>query len=91
MSYHIYSSFPLPIPGDLTQAVSLEKISELTDKDGRVWSGAILDTDQVQKPMPGGRVMSHRALVVVGNLRGAAGFGMGKAKTPADAITSAFR
>ena len=73
------------------ETVSLEKVSELTDKEGRVWSGAILDTDMVQKTMPGGRVMSHRALVVVGNLRGAAGFGMGKAKNSADAITAAFR
>lgn len=84
-------TYPLSSAGDQTQAVSLEDVSQLTDKNGRVWSGAILDSDQVQKPMPGGRVMSYRALVVVGNLRGAAGYGMGKAKTPADAVVSAFR
>lgn len=88
LSHYIYRP---SCTGDITQEVSLENVSELTDKEGRVWSGAILDTDMVQKPMPGGRVMSHRALVVVGNLRGAAGYGMGKAKTPADAVVSAFR
>jgi small subunit ribosomal protein S5 len=73
------------------ETVSLEDINELTDSDGRLWSGAILDTDQVQKTMPGNRMMSHRALVVVGNLRGVAGFGMGKSKTTGDAVNAAFR
>jgi hypothetical protein len=71
--------------------VSLEDPSQLQDKDGRLWSGAILDTDTVQKTMPGNRVLSHRALVVVGNMRGAAGFGMGKGKTGGDAVNAAFR
>ena len=61
-----------------------------TDRDGRVWSTAILNTDVVQKTMPGGRVNTHRCLVVIGNLRGSAGYGMGKAGTPADAVTNAF-
>jgi small subunit ribosomal protein S5 len=73
------------------ERVNLEDINELKDRDGRLWSGAILDTDQVQKTMPGGRKMSHRALVVVGNLRGVAGFGMGKALTTGDAVNAAFR
>lgn len=64
---------------------------DLTDKDGRVWSGVILDTDMVQKTMPGNRMSSHRALVSIGNFRGAGGFGMGKGKTSTDAINSAFR
>jgi hypothetical protein len=72
-------------------AVSLEDPSSLMDRDGRMWSGAILDTDMVQKTMPGNRVNSHRALVVVGNMRGAAGFGMGKGKTTGDAVNAAFR
>jgi hypothetical protein len=63
----------------------------LKDKDGRIWSGAILNTDMVQKTMPGNRIGTHRALVVVGNLRGTAGYGMGKGKTSADAINAAFR
>ena len=71
--------------------VSLEDPSQLKDRDGRVWSGCILNTDTVQKTMPGNRVLTHRALVVVGNLRGAAGFGMGKGQTPPDAINAAFR
>lgn len=77
--------------GESKVAVSLEDPSSLIDKDGRMWSGAILDTDMVQKTMPGNRVNTHRALVVVGNMRGAAGFGMGKGKTTADAVNSAFR
>lgn len=56
-----------------------------------VWSGAILDTDMVQNVMPGGRIMSHRCLVVVGNLKGAAGFGVGKSSTPDKALNLAFR
>lgn len=55
------------------------------------WSGAILDTDMVQNVMPGGRIMSHRCLVVVGNLKGAAGFGVGKSSTPDKALNLAFR
>jgi small subunit ribosomal protein S5 len=73
------------------QEVSLEDPSQLTDKEGRLWSGVILNTDIVQKTTPGNRVNSNRALVMIGNLRGAGGFGMGKGKTPNDAINSAFR
>lgn len=65
--------------------------ASLKDKDGRIWSGAILNTDMVQKTMPGNRIGTHRALVVVGNLRGTAGYGMGKGKTSADAVNAAFR
>lgn len=65
--------------------------SILRDADGRMWSGVILDTDMVQKTMPGNRVGTHRALVAIGNLRGTAGFGMGKGKTSGDALNSAFR
>ena len=78
-------------PGAEPVKVSLEDPTALIDKDGRMWSGAILDTDMVQKTMPGNRVNTHRALVVVGNMRGAAGFGMGKGKTTADACNAAFR
>ncbi len=73
------------------EVVSLEDPSQLTDKEGRLWSGVILNTDIVQKTTPGNRVNSNRALVMIGNLRGAGGFGMGKGKTPNDAINSAFR
>ncbi len=71
--------------------VALVDANNLTDSSGNVWSGVILDTDMVQKTTPGQRVLSHRALVVVGNNRGTAGFGMGKGQTPADALNSAFR
>lgn len=71
--------------------VKVDDPTMLKDKYGRLWAGAILNTDMVQKTMPGNRVNSHRALVVVGNLRGAGGFGMGKGKSSADAINAAFR
>ena len=71
--------------------LSQEDAPNLIDRDGHVWSGCILDTDMVQKTMPGNRVSTHRALVVIGNLRGAAGFGMGKGQAPADALNAAFR
>ena len=63
----------------------------LRDKEGRLWSGVVLNTDMVQKTMPGNRVGTHRALVVVGKMRGSAGYGMGKGKTSGDAINAAFR
>ena len=63
----------------------------LVDKEGRAWSGCILDTDSTQKTMPGNRVQSKRILVCIGNLRGAGGFGMGKGKTAAEALSAAFR
>jgi len=76
---------------DNNVSLSLEDPSKRIDRDGHLWSGAILNTDMVQKTMPGNRVSTHRALVVIGNMRGAAGFGMGKAPTPALAIDAAFR
>ena len=76
---------------DNNVSLSLEDPSQRIDRDGHMWSGAILNTDMVQKTMPGNRVSTHRALVVIGNMRGAAGFGMGKAATPALAIDAAFR
>lgn len=78
------ASFDAKKPGLLNPSI-------LRDADGRMWSGVILDTDMVQKTMPGNRVGTHRALVVIGNLRGTAGFGMGKGKTSGDALNSAFR
>jgi small subunit ribosomal protein S5 len=63
----------------------------LTDSLGHVWSGTILDTDTVQKTMPGNRVMSHRALVVIGNLRGVGGLGTAKGKSVDEAVSAAFR
>ncbi len=73
------------------EAASLESPTMLRDKEGRLWSGVVLDTDMVQKSMPGQRVGTHRALVVVGNMRGSAGYGMGKGKTSGDAVNAAFR
>jgi small subunit ribosomal protein S5 len=74
-----------------TERISLENPEKLVDSDGHVWAGAILDTDMTQKTMPGNRIATHRVLVVVGNLKGAAGFGVGKGKNPQEAVNSAFR
>lgn len=64
---------------------------QFIDPDGRVWSGIIVDQDTVQKTLPGQRVISYRALVVIGNGRGVGGFGTGKAKAPNAAVAAAFR
>jgi ribosomal protein S5 len=71
--------------------VSLLNPSSLQDGSGQVWSGIIVDTDVTQKTMPGNRVLSHRALVVIGNMMGTAGFGVGKGKGPKEAVHAAFR
>lgn len=65
--------------------------TEVRDEYGFVWHGTVLDTDSVQKTMPGKRIASNRALVVIGNMRGTAGFGSGKGKTAALAVEAAFR
>ena len=64
---------------------------ELQDEDGHIWSACLLDTDVVQKVTPGQRVNSYRALTVIGNGKGAAGFAMGKGTSGPEAIYSACR
>lgn len=64
---------------------------DMMDTSGNSWSMIVLNTDTTQKTLPGGRTVTHRALVMMGNLKGSGGFGMGKGKTPADALTAACR
>jgi len=64
---------------------------ELQDENGNIWSACLLDTDVVQKVTPGQRVNSFRALTVIGNGKGAAGFAMGKGKSGPEALYSACR
>jgi len=52
-------------------------MTTLTDSDTHIWSGVVLNSDMVQKTMAGGRVFSYRALVMIGNLKGTGGFGVG--------------
>jgi hypothetical protein len=68
-----------------------EDLNEVTDRDGNVWSGLVINTDTVQHTLPAGRYLSHRCLVMVGNLRGAGGFGMGKGENAQVAMKRAFR
>ena len=68
-----------------------DQARELVDDSGRPWSGVILHMDVVQRILPQNRINAHRALVAVGNLRGVAGFGSGKGRTPMDATNAAFR
>jgi len=77
--------------GEEEEEIQLDDPSSLKDKEGRVWAGVILNTDIVQKTMPGNRMNTSRALVCVGNMKGAAGFGKGKGKSSQDAINAAFR
>jgi len=74
-----------------TEKIKVGEKSKYADPTGRAWSGLIIDTDTVQKTLPGMRVISYRALVMIGNLRGVGGFGTGKAATPSKAIEAAFR
>lgn len=79
---------------DKQKDIDVEKtfdMDNLVDSDGRPWSGIILDNDTTQKVMPGNRIMTYRVLVMIGNLRGAGGFGMGKGSTPDKATAAAFR
>jgi small subunit ribosomal protein S5 len=71
--------------------ISLGDITTLSDEDRYQWSGVVLDQDAVQHTMRGGRVYAARALVMLGNLRGSGGFGVGKAQSPAEAVQVAFR
>jgi len=71
--------------------LNFNKRFELEDEDGNIWSACLLDTDMVQKVTPGQRVNTYRALAVIGNGKGAAGFGMGKGKNGSEALYSACR
>jgi small subunit ribosomal protein S5 len=70
---------------------SPENIVSVTDRNGYVWSGLVINTDTTQTTLPSGRLLSHRALVMVGNLKGAGGFGMGKGENAQMALKRAFR
>ena len=55
------------------------------------WAKIIVDTDNTQKVVKGGQVLSYRCLVVTGNLNGSAGWGIGKGSSPLEAKVRAFR
>lgn len=55
------------------------------------WAETIVRVDRVQKVVPGGTIMKYRALVVVGNLMGAGGYGHGKGASPQEAVARASR
>lgn len=66
-------------------------VDAVADHDGHLWSGIVVHSDTTQKITPGGRVMSHRALVCIGNMKGVGGYGMGKGETSSIALSNAFR
>ena len=68
-----------------------DRNGDFVDESGTAWSMVVIDTDTTQKTLAGGRFVTHRALVVMGNLKGSAGFGMGKGKGPPEALTAACR
>ncbi|CAM9366518.1 unnamed protein product [Hapterophycus canaliculatus] len=55
------------------------------------WAEILIHTDRVTKTVKGGMEIQYRALVTVGNLNGVGGFAIGKADSPAVAITEASR
>ena len=85
---------------------ALDKDDDLTKnrgevpKDARVdpnqrafgqWGETIVRVDRVQKVQRGGTMVRYRCLVVGGNANGCAGFGIGKASSPAEATQVAIR
>lgn len=70
---------------------SPEDFMEVRDRNGYVWSGLIINTDTTNTTLPSGRLMTHRCLVMVGNMQGAGGFGMGKGENSQLAMKRAFR
>mmetsp|Transcript_4911 Transcript_4911/g.7097 ORF Transcript_4911/g.7097 Transcript_4911/m.7097 type:complete len:361 (+) Transcript_4911:130-1212(+) len=55
------------------------------------WGESIIRVDRVQKVQKGGTMVRYRALVVGGNTRGCAGFGIAKANSPQEATQAASR
>lgn len=55
------------------------------------WGESIIRVDRVQKVQKGGTMVRYRALVVGGNARGCAGFGIAKANSPQEATQAASR
>lgn len=55
------------------------------------WGETIVRVDRVQKVQRGGTMVRYRCLVVGGNANGCAGFGIGKASSPAEATQVAIR
>mmetsp|Transcript_21510 Transcript_21510/g.36704 ORF Transcript_21510/g.36704 Transcript_21510/m.36704 type:complete len:586 (-) Transcript_21510:60-1817(-) len=55
------------------------------------WAECTIKVDRVQKVERGGTTVRYRALVIGGNGNGAAGFGIGKALSPNEAIVKACK
>jgi small subunit ribosomal protein S5 len=77
----------------------LKHQNEMRDEDGgeedagkrvRGITSSVLSVGRVQKPTKGGKVMSYKALVVAGNMDGAAGYGTSKGKTVQTAVQKAL-
>mmetsp|Transcript_13567 Transcript_13567/g.15083 ORF Transcript_13567/g.15083 Transcript_13567/m.15083 type:complete len:394 (-) Transcript_13567:50-1231(-) len=67
-----------------------EKVDPLRLAHGQ-WSETIVRVDRVQKVQKGGTMVRYRALLIGGNGRGCAGFGVGKANSPQEATQVASR
>lgn len=55
------------------------------------WAEMMIAVDRNVKLWRGGRLESYRALVIGGNMNGCGGFGVGKSKSPIDAVAKASR
>ena len=71
------------------QDLSHDPRSELPSR--APWSEMVVRMDRVQKVQRGGTMVRYRCLVIGGNLRGVAGFGIGKAAEPKEATEAASR
>lgn len=79
----------------------IEEMEEEVDEEGELidplqlahgeWGEMIVRVDRVQKVQKGGTLVRYRALVVGGNTKGCAGFGVAKANSPQEATALASR
>ena len=61
------------------------------DKEQKEFEEAVITVDRCSKAIKGGRKMSFRAFVVVGNKKGHVGLGLGKADEVSNAINKATK
>jgi len=81
--------------GDRPPIDDSERPQQVDPEKGRQvfgpWGETIVRVDRVQKVQKGGTMMRYRALVIGGNTRGVAGYGIAKAIGPKEAVQAASR
>jgi len=73
------------------EEAELALVKDYDIKPHHDWSETVVRVDRVQKVTRGGTIVRYRCLVVGGNTKGVAGFGIGKANGPQEAAVLASR